>query len=64
MFGEADHAAVKEALKITGGGNNPAIIKAFYKMAARLTEGSAPVTGKPAAEPKNPAKLLYGNSTA
>ena len=43
----ADLPAVKEALEITGGGNNPAIIKAFYLLAQGLVERSGPVTGTP-----------------
>lgn len=39
----------KEALNYTGAGNNPAIVKTFYKMALALTEGGH-VGGTPPAE--------------
>jgi hypothetical protein len=54
----------------TGAGNNPAFIKAFWKMAQALTEGGhvagtgpAPIGQKPpgAAERPTAAKALYPN---
>lgn len=52
---------IKTALETTGAGNNPAVIKAMYRMAKGLVEPSGPVTGTPPnPQPaKNPAKLLY-----
>lgn len=38
----------REAMNITGAGNNPAFIRAFYAMAQKLTEGG-PVSGSPTA---------------
>jgi len=42
-----DLAAVKQALEITGAGNNPAIIRAFFRLSQGLVERSGPVTGTP-----------------
>lgn len=53
---------VKEALTLTGAGNNPAIVKTFYKMARALTEGGH-VGGKPASEPRDLASLMYPKGT-
>src|SRR5439155_22514769 len=39
---------VREALNLTGAGNNPEIVKTLFKMAKALTEGGH-VTGQPAA---------------
>lgn len=53
----------KEALNLTGAGNNPAIIKTFYKMAQKITEGGhvggSPPASKPA--PKTGASAMYPN---
>jgi thiamine pyrophosphate-dependent acetolactate synthase large subunit-like protein len=40
---------VKAALKITGAGNHPEVIRALYRMAKALTEGSF-VSGNPVAD--------------
>jgi len=62
-------SAFREAMDYTGVGNHPAFIKAFYKLAQRLTEGSH-VAGKgpsehgqtnPARAPKSAASALYPN---
>jgi len=53
----------KEALNLTGAGNNPAVIKTIYKMAQKLTEGGH-VGGSPPAEkpgPKRGASAMYPN---
>lgn len=52
----------REALNYTGAGNNPAIVKTFYRMAKALTEGSH-VGGAPVARPKPApgANALYPN---
>jgi len=53
--------AVREALNLTGAGNNPAIIRLLFNMAKRLVE-PGPVKGKAPTEPaKSPAALLYPN---
>jgi hypothetical protein len=49
---------LREALWSTGAGNNPAVVKAFVKMARLLTEGGH-VTGSPPAKPKNAAEAFY-----
>jgi hypothetical protein len=60
QFGGADSAALRDALKITGAGNNPAILRFVHAMASRLTEGSH-VGGSPPAAPKGMAEALYPN---
>lgn len=53
----------KEALNLTGAGNNPAIIKTIFKMAQKLTEGGH-VSGAPPAEKpgaKRGASAMYPN---
>lgn len=61
----------REAMDLTGAGDNPAFIKAFYKLALRLTEG-AHVSGTgpstlgqkaPGAAPKSAASAMYPNLT-
>lgn len=50
---------VRDALIATGAGNNPAIIRTFYNMAKRLTEGGM-VTGRPAGQkPASMAQAIY-----
>lgn len=59
----------REAMDLTGAGNNPAFIKAFYKLAQRLTEGShvagngASPSGqaRPGSAPTSAARALYPN---
>ncbi|MDE2471519.1 MAG: hypothetical protein KGL35_23025, partial [Bradyrhizobium sp.] len=55
--------ALTNALVTTGAGNNPAIVRMFYRMARDLTEGG-PVTGSPATSGKDPAALLYPKTGA
>jgi len=45
----------RQAMTFTGAGNNPAIVRAFYKLARQLTEGGAHPTGgpSPASRPNN-----------
>lgn len=59
----------REAMDFTGAGNHPAFIRAFYKLAQRVTEGSH-VTGsgpsklgqtRPGSTPDSAAKALYPN---
>ena len=50
----------KEALDITGAGNNPHIVKIFYKMAKLLTEGSHKGGNPPSGnQQKTAASVLY-----
>lgn len=59
----------REAMDITGAGNNPAFIKAFYALAKQLGEGTAVKGGSPSTEgqkdpqraPKTAAEALYPN---
>lgn len=54
----------QEALNLTGAGNNPAIIKTFYKMAQRITEGGhvgGSPSGSKAEQPKRGASAMYPN---
>jgi hypothetical protein len=37
----------REAMEFTGAGNNPAFIRAFYKLSQKVTEGKAAVGGQP-----------------
>ncbi len=41
----------REAMNITGAGNNPAFIRAFHVLATKLTEGG-PVSGNPESKPR------------
>ncbi len=50
---------LKDALNLTGAGNNPAIIRTFYNMAKQLTEGGH-VSGQPVPNAaKSTAELFY-----
>lgn len=51
---------VRQALNLTGAGNNPDVIKTFYKMAKALTEGGH-AAGNPPTQtgPKDLAELMY-----
>lgn len=57
----------RAAMDLTGAGDNPAFIKAFYNLAQRLGEGTAVRSGAPApvrapgAAPKSAASALYPN---
>ena len=60
-------AQFREAMDHTGAGDNPAFIKAFYRLAQRVTEGRpvaaggvAPVAA-PGSKPTSAAKALYPN---
>lgn len=53
--------AFREAMDFTGAGNNPAFIRAFYKLAQKVTEGSH-VSGNPpnaAKKPQSAAQAMY-----
>ena len=60
-------AQFREAMDFTGSGNNPAFIKAFYKIAQQITEGSH-VSGRnpssfgqsaPGSKPASAAAAMY-----
>lgn len=59
----------REAMDITGAGNNPAFIDAFYALAQRLNEGGHVAGGGPSpggqrnpnAAPASPASAMYPN---
>jgi hypothetical protein len=55
--------AIDEALKITGAGNNPALVGLLHRMSVRLTEPAKPVGGTPTPVPKDPAEALYPSAT-
>ena len=56
--------ATREALDLTGAGNNPAVIRLLFNMAKRLVE-PGPVKGNaPPEPPKSTAALLYPNHNA
>jgi hypothetical protein len=56
--------ATREALDLTGAGNNPAVIRLLYSMAKRLVE-PGPVKGNaPTEPPKSAAALLYPKHNA
>lgn len=52
----------REAMNITGAGNNPNFIRAFYALAQKLTEGG-PVSGRPESQkaPTSAAAAMYPN---
>ena len=62
-------AEFRQAMDITGAGNNPAFVRAFYRLAQQVTEGHH-VSGKgpseagqqaPDAKPRTAATTLYPN---
>lgn len=50
---------LRQALDMTGAGNNPAVIRTLYRLAKAVTEGGPTRTGAPAAPPKTAASILY-----
>jgi hypothetical protein len=53
----------REAMDFTGAGNNPAFIRAFFRLAQKVTEGSH-VSGSPAGaqdRPRSAAQAMYPN---
>ncbi len=55
---------LKEALNLTGAGNNPAIVKAFVRIGQMLTEDRfAPGHAAAPAVPRSPAEILYDATT-
>lgn len=59
----AEAQAVREALTMTGAGNNPAIVRLLHSMATRLVEKGA-VTGNSPADSKSAAAMLYPTHNA
>lgn len=53
--------AFRQALDMTGAGNNPAIIRGLNKWASQIVEGSH-VTGTPPSGPKDTAAMFFPNS--
>jgi ribosomal protein L10 len=54
----------RAAMDLTGAGNNPAFIRAFYKLAQKVTEPSSHVSGAPPAQaqkPRTAASAIYPN---
>lgn len=60
-FGGTEAEVIREALTATGAGNNPHIIRIFYRMAKVLNEGG--YIGGDTAKPKRgtPAEVMYPN---
>lgn len=54
---------LRDALALTGAGNNPAIIRAFAQMSKLLTEGKPVRGGNPPAPSKSPAERMYPHLT-
>lgn len=54
-----DAKAMRQALALTGAGNNPAVIRTLHRMAVALSEGS-PAQGSAKPPAKSAADLLYG----
>jgi hypothetical protein len=52
---------LREALDLTGAGNNPAIVKAFARIGQMISEDRfQPGNGAPPAATKSPAEVIYG----
>jgi hypothetical protein len=70
LLPEAQQTAFKEAMNLTGVGDNPAFIRAFYELGKRVTEGrpaqaSAPAAvTPPGAKPASLASAIYPNLPA
>ena len=55
---------LREALDLTGAGNNPAVIRAFYEAGKLISESTAHVAGNPPAQAKaipSAAAAMYPN---
>lgn len=50
---------LRQALDMTGAGNNPAVIRTLYRLAKAVTEGGPVRPGAPAAPRKSAAQTLY-----
>ena len=52
---------LREALDLTGAGNNPAIVKAFARIGQMISEDRfRPGNGAPPVAPRSPAEVIYG----
>lgn len=52
---------LREALDLTGAGNNPAVVKAFARIGQMISEDRfRPGNGAPSATAKSPAEVIYG----
>src|SRR5262249_4660726 len=52
---------LREALDLTGAGNNPAIVKAFARIGQMIAEDRfRPGNGAPPVAPRSPAEVIYG----
>lgn len=63
VMAPAEAQKAREALTMTGAGNNPAIVRLLHSMASRLVEKGA-VQGNNPAEVRNPSALLYPSTAA
>ena len=50
---------LREALNLTGAGNNPAIVKAFARLGQMVSEEGSCPAGAPPAASKSPAETIY-----
>lgn len=57
-----ERQALDQALHFTGAGNNPAIVRAFTRIAAQYTESTSHVSGSPSRTPVDAAAMMYPNS--
>ena len=56
-----DVPGLREALDLTGAGNNPAIVKAFARLGQMISEDRfRPGNGAPPNTPRSPAEVIYG----
>lgn len=55
----AQSQAVRQALKLTGAGNNPAIVRLLFRASQQVTEGRTNQGGNPVTLAKSPAGTLY-----
>lgn len=57
-FGGEHESKIREAFELTGAGNNPALVRVFYRMASQLVEAGMVSGSAPGASP-SAAALLY-----
>lgn len=50
---------LKEVLDMTGAGNHPEVIRAFYKIGKAMAEDKVVTGDRPANAPRDPAKVLF-----
>lgn len=56
--------ALRDALRVTGAGNNPAIVKAFIQIGKLISDESRFVSGKPATQPVSGAERMFPRNAA